>query len=122
MSLFTKKQANRIVPKTIFPIRDWNAAKAFYERAGFSVEEFNGDYAFVIHAGDEILHLRRVDKPTSETSESAVYFHVPSSDQWHADWLDAGIEVSAIVDEAHGMREFSVRDPSGNLIRVGHNL
>lgn len=122
MSLFTKKQSNRIVPKTIFPVRDWNAAKAFYERAGFSVEEFNGAYAFVIHAGEELLHLRQVNDPTSETCESAVYFHVASADQWHSVWSDAGIEVSAIVDEAHGMREFSVRDPSGNLIRVGHNL
>ena len=122
MSLFTKMQSNQIVPKTIFPVRDLNAAKSFYESAGFKVEEFNGDYAFVMHGGEELLHLRRLNDPASGLSESAVYFHVASADEWHANWLDAGIEVSSIVDESYGMREFSVRDPSANLIRVGHNL
>ena len=121
MGIFRKKRTSRIVTKTIFPVRNMAKATAFYEAAGFTVENIYPDYAFVIHGTEELLHLRKVDK-NLEANNCAVFFHVASADDWHTKWANAGLDVSPLVDEDHGMREFSVKDTSGNLIRVGNNL
>lgn len=120
--MFRKRNTDRIVTKTIFPVNQMETAVAFYTAAGFGVEQFDANYAFVMHQDEELLHLRTVDNLDTETNSAAIFMHVASADAWHVRWSKAGLEVSPIGDEEHGMREFNVRDPSGNLIRVGHNL
>ena len=46
---------------------------------------------------------------------------VGSVDAWHARFTAAGLPATAVQDEPWGMREFSVRDPSGNNLRIGQN-
>jgi len=120
--LFAKKNAERMVAKTILPVQTIEAATSFYQAAGFSVEQFSAEYAIVMHQGQELLHLAKAERLNPATNAAAIYLHVTSADDWHTRWSDAGLDVSPVVDEPHGMREFHVRDPDGNLIRLGHNL
>ena len=36
--------------------------------------------------------------------------------------VNAGVDVGEIADMPWQMREFAVLDPSGNRLRIGHNL
>ena len=120
--VFGTKASNKIVAKTILPVTELKTACDFYRTVGFDVDEFGPGYAIVLHQGEELLHLARVAQFDASHNAAAIYLHVKSADEWHSRWKALGIEVSPIVDEDHGMREFKLKDPSGNLIRVGHNL
>ena len=54
-------------------------------------------------------------------NRAAGYFHVQDAAAWHLAWSDAEVEVSPLIDEPWGMREFTLHDPSGNKLRVGQN-
>lgn len=114
--------AARIVAKAILPVADMAEAIAFYRGLGFEVEAFDDGYAWARHAGEEILHLRLAPGLDPASGQSAGYFHVTDADSWHAAWTQADVTVGDIADRLWGMREFSLSDPSGNLIRVGHHL
>jgi len=111
-----------IVTTTIFPVLDMAAASAFYRGLGFTIEAFDEHYAFVRHGDREILHLQQAAVLDPVSNGSGVYLHVDDADAWHARWTANDVALSDIADEPWGMREFSFTDPSGNLIRVGHNL
>ena len=117
----------RIVTKIVFPVDDVAAAVAFYRGLGFAVEAYDDGYAWVNQAtgpaaGDEVLHLARADDFDREANRAAGYLHVQDVDAWHGSWVDAGVDVSPLVDQPWGMREFTLRDPFANLLRVGQNL
>jgi catechol 2,3-dioxygenase-like lactoylglutathione lyase family enzyme len=116
------RASTRIVAKSIFPVGDMAEAAAFYRGLGFEVEAFDDGYAWVRHDDEEILHLRLVPELDSASNKSAGYFHVADADSWHTAWAEGEVALSDIEDRPWGMREFSFSDPSGNLIRVGHNL
>lgn len=111
----------RIVTKIIFPVRDLTEATAFYRTLGFEVEAYDETYAWVRHRGEEVLHLALHAGLDPAANAAAGYFHVQDTDRWHAA-MAASIEAPAPVDQPWGMREFALRDPSGNLLRVGANL
>ncbi len=104
----------------ILPVADMAAAVAFYQELGFDVIGHDDGYALVLHGDEEIFHLRLEPGLDPVGNPAALYLHVDDADAWHARWRDVG--ASGVADEPWGMREFSLRDPSGNLIRVGHNL
>lgn len=119
------KSANpgtRIVPKIIFPVANMSEAIAFYIKLGFEIENYDSGYAWVTNAGDEVLHLQLVADLDRDTNHSSGYFHVQDVDRWHAAWTGADVDVSALANQPWQMREFSLRDPSGNVLRVGENL
>jgi catechol 2,3-dioxygenase-like lactoylglutathione lyase family enzyme len=103
----------------ILPVRDLPEAAAFWSRAGLEVEEYDAGYAFVRADGDEIVHLAVHPSVDPDTNLAACYVHVPDVVGWHDRLADAGLPVTEVRDEPWGMTEFSVRDPSGNLVRVG---
>ena len=111
----------KIVTKTIFPVHDMATAIAFYRGLGFEVEAYDDGYAWVRHRGDEVLHLALADGMTCAENRAAGYFHVQDARAWHAALADGPAELSPVVDQPWGMREFSFTDPSGNLLRVGQN-
>jgi uncharacterized glyoxalase superfamily protein PhnB len=114
--------AMRVVPKAILPVAAMKPAAAFYRQLGFNVEGHDDGYAWVGHRGDEILHLRQVPGLDRTQNAASCYLHVRDADEWHATWTAAGVTVGPITDQPWGMREFALTDPSGNLIRVGHNI
>ena len=113
--------AERIVTKIIFPVREMGPAISFYEAVGFEVEAFDESYAWVRHRGEEILHLALVTDLDSTRNAAAGYFHVQDPEAWHRA-CSAAVETGELLDRPWGMREFELRDPSRNLLRVGANL
>lgn len=111
-----------IVPKPILPVDDMTAAMAFFRRLGFDVESFDDGYALVRHRDDEIVHLRAVPDLDPVANEASVYWHVRNADEWHRAFGAADVEPGPIADMPWGMREFTLTDPSGNVIRVGSNV
>ena len=112
--------SDRIMSKAILPVARMSESITFYRRLGFEVRSYDPNYAFVINAGVEVCHLRVVDDLTDNAA--AVFLHVPDAAVWHTRWGADGVPVEPLKDAPWGMREFSVTDPSGNLLRVGHNL
>jgi catechol 2,3-dioxygenase-like lactoylglutathione lyase family enzyme len=103
----------------ILPVRDLHEAGAFWSRAGLELREYDAGYAFVLADGDEIVHLAVEPAVDPATNLSACYVHVADVVGWHDRLADAGLPVTPVQDEPWGMTEFRVRDPSGNLVRVG---
>ncbi len=112
----------RIVTKIVFPVSDMQRATSFYGSLGFEVESFDADYAWVTHRGEEILHLALVPNLDPGANHAAGYFHVQDATEWHAAWTAGGADVGPIDDHPWGMREFALKDPSGNRLRIGQNL
>jgi catechol 2,3-dioxygenase-like lactoylglutathione lyase family enzyme len=120
--MVTHPAAGRVLPKAILPVANMEEALSFWQGIGFDSRSWDGGYALVRHQGQELLHLRLVEGLDPAANPASAYLHVASADDWHAAWSEAGVALGAISDEPWGMREFSFRDPSGNLIRVGNNL
>lgn len=105
----------------ILPVHDMAAAQDFWTRAGLQVEVYSPEYAFVRYGEAEVLHLDLRADLDPERNAAAVYLHLPDPHDWHQRLAARGLAVSDVVVEPWGMTEFSVRDPSGNLIRMGRN-
>lgn len=105
----------------IFPVHDMAAARDFWTRAGLRVDEYSSEYAFVMFGDAEVLHLDLRTDLDPERNAAACYVHIPDPVEWHRRWKDQGLPVSDVVVEPWGMVEFSVTDPSGNLIRMGRH-
>ena len=106
----------------ILPVADMDAASGFYRAAGFTVEAYDDGYSFVLHDGREVLHLAAIEDMDVPANRAACYLHRRDVDAIHGSWRAAGMAVTPVGIKAWGMREFSVTDPSGNLVRVGSNL
>lgn len=105
-----------------FPTRDMAESRSFYEAAGFEVTRYDDGYFFVVRDGEELLHLVHSPDLDPDNNRAACYLHCSFAEVWHREWADAGLPVSLLEDRPWGKREFSVIDPSGNLIRVGQPL
>lgn len=111
----------RVVVKPILPVMEMKDAISFYRRLGFDVEPYDDGHSFVSNSGHEILHLRVVEDLDPARNAASVYFHVRDVDAVHGEWTEDGIATGEVADQPWGMREFTVTDPAGNLIRVGQN-
>ena len=110
----------RAVP--ILPSRDLAESLAFYERLGFEnrgapPEEWN--YMILGRGGMELHFLGRTTSFSDWTSPTSCYLWVGDADALHAEWTDAGLAPETPTTTDYGMREFTVLDPSGNLLRIG---
>jgi uncharacterized glyoxalase superfamily protein PhnB len=106
----------------ILPVRELAEARALWISAGLTVEDYSDGYAFVLADGCEIVHLAVHQSLDPAANPSACYIHVDDVHSWHQRLAGAGLPVTPVRDEPWGMAEFSVRDPSGNLVRVGRPL
>lgn len=119
--------ARRPTVNPILPVADMDAAIDFYRRLGFEVNPYDAGYAWVKHCGCEVWHLGTAEDLDVDANASAAYLHVDDADAWQialaaSTVVTEGCVVGDVADTPWGMREFSFRDPSGNLIRVGQNL
>lgn len=112
----------RIVAKAILPVADMTEASAFYKTLGFEVERYDAGYAWVTNHGVEVLHLAGVPELDRGANCAACYLHVQDVDAWHDAWSLAGVETGPVADRPWQMREFELRDPDGNLLRIGQNI
>lgn len=99
-------------------------AAKWYQTLGFRAATY-GDYA-IVRRGQLCLHLwpcaeRKIAENTS------CYVELEEVDGLHAEWaaLDLGkgrIEDAPKDQPGHGMREFHLWDPAGNLIGFGAQM
>ena len=132
-------------PAPILPVRDLDAALAFYAGLGFSVSRYDEAYGFAKRERLR-LHLRVTPELDPFTNNSAVYIDTTEVDALHAEWLGRGLWAvppiigSELHEEARrrwqsgapigritevveakpwGVREFTLLDPDNNQLRFG---
>jgi hypothetical protein len=132
-------------PAPIFPVRDLEAAMAFYARLGFAVRRYDAGYGYAEREGLR-LHLRAAPELEPFSSYSEIYVDTADVDRLHAQWrplgllpvrggigpdlkaevrrrFDAGEPVGLISDSVQDkpwrVREFSIRDLDNNQLRFG---
>lgn len=101
----------------ILPVRDVEAALAFYARMGFDVRRYApAPYGFASRDGVE-LHLGQA--PENDPSMASAYVYVDDAEAVAAEWRAAGAEVHGPQDTEWGQHEGALVDPDGNIIRFG---
>ena len=103
------------------PVRDISEATRFCEAAGFDVEHYGDDFAFVHRDDQSVFDLDRVDGLDPATNHAGCYIITDDVDDWHERLTAAELQVSAVEDMPWGMHEFTLTDPSGNTIRIGRS-
>jgi uncharacterized glyoxalase superfamily protein PhnB len=107
------------------PVVDMDEAVRFYERAGFDVRRYidetgnQGDFAFVTYDDQSVFDLNVIDIDPARNG-AGCYLIVRDANEWHARTTTAGLPVTPVADQPWGMREFTLTDPFGNNIRIGH--
>jgi catechol 2,3-dioxygenase-like lactoylglutathione lyase family enzyme len=101
------------------PVSDMEVATRFYEAAGFDVEHYSEEFAFVHLDDQSAFDLDLKPGTDSGTNGAGCYIITEDVDDWHGRLLLAGLPVTPVEDQPWGMHEFTLTDPSGNRIRVG---
>jgi catechol 2,3-dioxygenase-like lactoylglutathione lyase family enzyme len=113
----------------ILPSRNLQETLEFYARLGFEnrgAPPEEGNYLVIGRGGVE-LHFVGAPETNPFTTSASCYIRTVDADALYEEWRQAGIiddpaTGSRLVpphETEHGMREFALIDPSGNLIRVG---
>jgi hypothetical protein len=114
----------------ILPVLSLDETRAFYEKLGFT-PWFCGRGAWnyeIVSRGHLVVHFFAEPALIPRENETSCYWRVKDADQFHQTCVALGLSHEGIprltdpVDQPWGMREFTLVDPSGNLIRVGHDL
>jgi predicted enzyme related to lactoylglutathione lyase len=103
----------------ILPVLNMATAAEFYEAAGFDVRVYEGGgYAFVNYNDESVFDLGLKESATG----AGCYIIVPGVDDWHTRLSALGYSVTPVLNEPHGMREFTLTDPDGNRLRFGRGI
>lgn len=111
----------------IHPALDLPRTREFYEALGFKAG-YRDDRYEILRRGHLVVHLERTDDLVPERNTYSCYWRVANADRLYHEFAALGLPASGLPrltapqDEPWGMREFTLKDPSGNLIRVGHEL
>ena len=115
----------------ILPSRDLTETRTFYETLGFQAagwwpREFGG-YA-ILRRGDLSMHFFLFEDISPGENYAQCYWRVTDVDALYAEFREVGLSRSGIPrleplgDKNWGMREFSIIDPTGNLVRIGRQI
>ena len=104
------------------PVAEMVEAVRFCEAAGLVVRQHAEGFAFVHLDGQSVFDLDLIPGLDRSKNHAGCYVITPDVDGWHVRLVAAGPSVTAIVDRPWGMHEFTLTDPSGNNIRVGHSV
>jgi catechol 2,3-dioxygenase-like lactoylglutathione lyase family enzyme len=117
-------------PEPILPARNLEETRAFYEKLGFA-PWFGGrapwDYE-IVSRGHLVVHFFAEPGLTPSQNDTSCYWRVKDADRFYREFTALSLpsegipRLTAPVDQPWGMREFTLVDPSGNLVRVGHDL
>ena len=112
----------------ILPSRDFPATKAFYESWGFQSWYDDGNYMLM---NRDKVELHFFHQPTHRPQDSTDGAYVrPTNVDLVSDLL-AGLNLPSdtgfprfqpATDKPWGMREATLWDPDGNLLRIGENI
>ena len=114
----------------ILPALNLNETRAFYEKLGF-VAWWKGRGPFtyeIVSRGHLVVHFFEEPGLTPGENEATCYWRVKDADRFYQEFARLNLPSEGIprltvpVDQPWGMREFTLVDPSGNLVRVGHDL
>jgi catechol 2,3-dioxygenase-like lactoylglutathione lyase family enzyme len=114
-------------PEPILPALDVARTRAFYELLGFTAGYFDDRYE-ILRRGYLVVHLEQNNDLVPERNTCSCYWRVADADHLFEEFAALGLPSTGLPrltepqDEPWGMREFTLKDPSGNLIRVGHEL
>ena len=111
----------------ILPAQDVARTREFYEALGFKAG-YHDDHYEILRRGELVVHLEARENLEPASNHTSCYWRVLDADALHREFaaLDLPAEgspsLSLPADEQWGMREFRLKDPAGNLVRVGHEL
>ncbi|HEX6901834.1 MAG TPA: VOC family protein [Thermoanaerobaculia bacterium] len=114
----------------ILPARDLEETRAFYEQLGFvSWHGGRGAWGYdIVSRGHLVVHFFAEPGLAPGENETSCYWRVKDADRFYQELARLGLpsegipRLTAPVDQPWGMREFTLVDPSGNLVRIGHDL
>ena len=117
-------------PEPILPALNLDETRAFYEKLGFVAWwKGRGSFAYeIISRGHLVIHFFAEPGLTPSENGTSCYWRVTDADRFHQECSTLNLpsegipRLTAPVDQPWGMREFTLVDPSGNLVRVGHDL
>lgn len=111
----------------ILPAQDVGRTRTFYESLGFKAGYYDDRYE-ILRRGNLVVHLEARRDLVPATNQTSCYWRVTDADALHSDFAALGLPAEGLpslsepCDEPWGMREFTMKDPAGNLIRIGHEL
>lgn len=114
-------------PEPILPAVDMERTRAFYESLGFRAGYRDNRYD-ILRRGNLVVHLESRDDLVPSRNRTSCYWRVENADTLYSEFASLGLPSEGVprltepADEPWGMREFTLKDPAGNLIRVGHEL
>lgn len=92
-------------------------AKAFWEKLEWNIIVEMPNYLIVGHSNLDFHYSNELPKTVSN-----VYLEPSDVDAVHASYKAKGIEVTELVDQPYGMREFNLVDPFGNHFGFGSQI
>jgi catechol 2,3-dioxygenase-like lactoylglutathione lyase family enzyme len=111
------------------PSRDLDETFTFYERLGFErrPESPATDADLIVGRGEIELEFRHIPGLDPFSNRATTYVRVPYPDQLHSEWEAIGVSLDRAtgsrlippVDAGTDDREFTLIDPSGNVVRFG---
>ena len=121
------RRAERSEP--ILPSRNLAETRAFYARLGFTAWFGGGPWDYeIVSRGHLVVHFFTESALRPGENDSSCYCRVKDADQYYQQLVALNLPAEGIprltapADQPWGMREFAIVDPSGNLLRVGHDL
>ena len=104
------------------PAADVRKAAAWdRDRLGFAIRRLCPEHGFAIVGRDDVEIHRWTCRERRIAESTSAYFRVDHIDGLHAALAAAsdGGTLGEVADREWGMREFSVTDPDGNLLKFG---
>ena len=113
----------------ILPSRDLDETRAFYATLGFTAWFGGGPWDYeILSRGHLVVHFFTESSLRPSENNSSCYCRVKDADRYYKQLVALNLPVEGIprltapANQPWGMREFAIVDPSGNLLRVGHDL
>jgi catechol 2,3-dioxygenase-like lactoylglutathione lyase family enzyme len=115
-------QFTRTIP--VLPSLNLDKTETFYQsKLGFTtVNKFGGDY-LIMQRGNCVLHFWPCDNAYLPENSSC-YIHLQGVDELYAEYEAAGVihPNGKLNEQDYGLRDFSILDGDGNLIKFGQLL
>jgi hypothetical protein len=114
----------------VLPSHDLEETRRFYGRLGF-VPWFGSSSPWqyeILSRGQLVVHFFPHPELRDGENNSGCYWRVKDADLLHEEFAvlnlptDGAPRLTPPEDTPWGMREFVLVDPSGNLVRIGHEL